>query len=112
MNGGMRKHCFLLPEYVEHISGDDAAIEALCQQFRMIFDRLGRMHAVHGDFKATNWIVGRDGVLHLFDLDAFSCGLSLEAFKRWHKKDVERLLANWDADAPIRKALSKMQIAS
>lgn len=102
----------LLPEYVKGIENDPDAIMRLCQQFSVVFDRLERMRGVHGDFKATNWIVGNDGVLRLFDLDAFCFGLSAETYNRGHQKDMDRLLANWETDSPIRVALSKMQIAS
>ncbi|MGJ8653972.1 MAG: hypothetical protein ACSHX8_11920 [Opitutaceae bacterium] len=102
----------LLPEYLEKVDGDADAIENVCLQLRSICERLERMRGVHGDFKATNWIVGSDGNLHLFDLDVFRFGLSPEAFERGHKKDLERLLENWESSAPIRQALSKMQIAS
>ena len=89
----------ILPDYVESCGADLAQIEAVAEAFAQIWSALGRLRAAHGDLKATNLIVGKDGRLHLFDLDAFRFGLKASAFERGRAKDLRRFMQNW-ADRP------------
>jgi tRNA A-37 threonylcarbamoyl transferase component Bud32 len=89
----------LLPDYVESCGGDLARIDAVAADFAQIWASLARLRAAHGDLKATNLIVGEDGRLYLFDLDAFRFGLGARAFERGRAKDLKRFMKNW-ADRP------------
>ena len=89
----------LLPDYVESCAQDTARIEAVADAFAQMWESLGRLRAVHGDLKATNLIVGPEGRLSLFDLDAFRFGLKASAFERGREKDLKRFMKNW-ADRP------------
>jgi aminoglycoside phosphotransferase (APT) family kinase protein len=85
----------LLPDYVKSCEGDLARVEAMADDFAQIWASLGRLRAAHGDLKATNLIVGTEGRLHLFDLDAFRFGLGTRAFERGRAKDLKRFMKNW-----------------
>jgi len=85
----------VLPDYVDSCGDDLERIEAVAEEFALLWAALGRLRAAHGDLKATNLIVGEDGRLHLFDLDAFRFGLGARAFKRGRTKDLKRFMKNW-----------------
>ncbi|CAA6692805.1 MULTISPECIES: lipopolysaccharide kinase InaA family protein [unclassified Lentimonas] len=89
----------LLPDYIEACGTALARIEAVADAFAQIWESLGRLRAAHGDLKATNLIVGSDGRLYLFDLDAFRFGLKPAAFERGREKDLRRFMKNW-SDQP------------
>jgi tRNA A-37 threonylcarbamoyl transferase component Bud32 len=89
----------LLPAYIESCGSDLARVEAVASEFAQIWELLGRIRAAHGDLKATNLIVGRDGQLHLIDLDAFRFGLKGSAYEHGRTKDLHRFMKNW-ADRP------------
>jgi hypothetical protein len=54
--------------------------------------------------KATNWIVGNDGQLYLFDLDAFRFGLRGLAYARGRQRDWKRFMRNWKRLPSVAKA--------
>ena len=99
----------LLPDYVESCGADLAQIEAVADAFTQIWESLGRLRAAHGDLKATNLIVGPDGRVHLFDLDAFRFGLKASAFECGRAKDLRRFMQNW-ADRPELSELFKAKL--
>jgi tRNA A-37 threonylcarbamoyl transferase component Bud32 len=86
----------LLTDYVERCAGDADRIAAVAMAFAQLWGSLGRLRAAHGDLKATNLIVGDDGRLYLFDLDAFRFGLGATAFKRGRQRDWNRFFKNWN----------------
>ncbi|MDG1668057.1 MAG: lipopolysaccharide kinase InaA family protein [Opitutae bacterium] len=85
----------LLPKYIEACGTDASRIETVADGFVQLWESLGRLRAAHGDLKATNLIVGTDGRLYLFDLDAFRFGLKSAAFERGRQKDLRRFMKNW-----------------
>ncbi len=85
----------ILPDYVESCGADLAKIGAVAEGFAQIWSALGRLRAAHGDLKATNLIVGPDGQVHLFDLDAFRFGLKASVFECGRAKDLRRFMQNW-----------------
>lgn len=91
----------LLPDYIESCGQDLARIEAVADEFVQIWESLGRLRAAHGDLKATNLIVGRDGRLHVFDLDAFRFGLKDSAFELGRAKDQKRFMRNWEGRSEL-----------
>lgn len=60
-----------------------------------LFRALGDAGLVHGDTKASNFLVRDDGV-HLIDLDAMRRGSQARS------RDVSRFLANWDDQPDVR----------
>jgi tRNA A-37 threonylcarbamoyl transferase component Bud32 len=87
----------LLPDYVEQHAENAERMKALVEKVGRIWDLLGQIRAVHGDLKATNWMVDEAGQVFLFDLDSFCCGLTQAAFRRGRNKDMRRFLKNWAA---------------
>ena len=85
----------LLTDYVENCDGDRERLRLVAIEFAQLWASLGRLRAAHGDLKATNLIVGPDGRLYLFDLDAFRFGLPDAAFKRGRRRDWNRFFKNW-----------------
>ncbi|HBM86625.1 MAG TPA: hypothetical protein DD423_07605, partial [Opitutae bacterium] len=85
----------LLTDYVENCDGDRERLRLVAIEFAQLWVSLGRLRAAHGDLKATNLIVGPDGRLYLFDLDAFRFGLPDAAFKRGRRRDWNRFFKNW-----------------
>ena len=81
----------------------------MADAFTQIWESLGRLRAAHGDLKATNLIVGPDGRVHLFDLDAFRFGLKASAFECGRAKDLRRFMQNW-ADRPELSELFKAKL--
>jgi len=101
---GLRERCYLLMEAIpgqlldEYVAGhrdDPAKLAAVASDFARIWSALGRMRAAHGDFKATNFIVGASGQLYLFDLDAFAFNLPVSVYRRRRDKDWKRFMKNW-----------------
>ena len=89
----------LLPDYIEACGTEQSRVERVADAFAQIWESLGRLRAAHGDMKATNLMVGSDGRLYLFDLDAFRFGLKPAAFERGRQKDLRRFMQNW-SDQP------------
>ncbi|HKK19046.1 MAG TPA: lipopolysaccharide kinase InaA family protein [Opitutales bacterium] len=97
----------LLPDYVARISEDPAKLSDLVEAVGCVWDRLGRLRAVHGDLKASNWMVNQEGTVFLFDLDSFRFALSEMAFRRGRKKDLRRFLKNWPSAPEIADAFRR-----
>ena len=69
-----------------------------------LFASLGRAGLIHGDAKATNFIVHR-GDLHLIDLDAMR-PLDGRTHARLFAKDIARFLENWDEHPDAKQAFA------
>lgn len=67
------------------------------------FDRLANAGLVHGDYKATNFVIGEHGPL-LLDLDALYRPGTAAAFRDGLRRDLRRFLRNWQ-DQPSVLAL-------
>jgi aminoglycoside phosphotransferase len=72
------------------------------QQIGRIFDLLNSYHIVHGDLKATNWMIDGEEVVSLIDLDAMKQVQCRSRFIKMHKKDKERFLRNWKATSHLQ----------
>lgn len=94
----------LLTDYLDSCAGDQARVQAIAREFARMWRLLGRLGASHGDMKATNWIVGNDGQLYLFDLDAFRFGLRGLAYARGRQRDWKRFMRNWKRLPSVAKA--------
>ena len=97
----------LLSEYVARFRGKDLLMKSLVMEVGRIWDSLARLRAVHGDLKATNWIVSSAGEVHLFDLDSLSIGLSNRAYLAGRRSDMQRFLKNWASDPQLEEAFRK-----
>jgi tRNA A-37 threonylcarbamoyl transferase component Bud32 len=97
----------LLSEYVARFRGDALLMKSLVLEVGHVWDSLARLRAVHGDLKATNWIVSSTGELHLFDLDSLSIGLSSRAYLAGRRSDMQRFLKNWASDPQLAEAFRK-----
>jgi tRNA A-37 threonylcarbamoyl transferase component Bud32 len=97
----------LLSEYVARFRGEDLLMKSLVMEVGRIWDSLARLRAVHGDLKATNWIVSSAGEVHLFDLDSLSIGLSNRAYLAGRRSDMQRFLKNWVSDPQLEEAFRK-----
>jgi tRNA A-37 threonylcarbamoyl transferase component Bud32 len=93
----------LLTDYVDAHAGDAERLEAVAVAFARLWASLGRLCAAHGDLKATNLIVGEDGVLYLFDLDAFRFGLRGAALERGRTRDWNRFFKNWKENPGVER---------
>ena len=79
----------------------------LAAQIGALFARLAALRIVHGDTKATNFLVA-GGRVQLIDLDAMKVYTNSVAFARAWRRDTRRFLANWRDDPEI---LEPMQAA-
>ena len=97
----------LLSEYVARFREDDLLMKSLVMEVGRVWDSLARLRAVHGDLKATNWIVSSTGEVHLFDLDSLSIGLSNRTYLAGRRSDMQRFLKNWASDPQLAEAFRK-----
>jgi hypothetical protein len=79
---------------LEAVIGQDALSPQLVEQVVAVFRGLNQTGLVHGDTKASNFLVAADG-LRLIDLDGMRPGRDL-------RKDVRRFLANWEQAPEVR----------
>ncbi|MEM1229746.1 MAG: lipopolysaccharide kinase InaA family protein [Pseudomonadota bacterium] len=73
---------------------DAPLTEALLDQITELFGALAAARLVHGDCKATNWLL-HDAQLYLIDLD------SLRSARSGYARDRARFCANWPAESEI-----------
>ena len=99
----------LMTDYVDACAGDMQRLRGIAMEFAQLWASLGRLRAAHGDLKATNLIVGNDGRLHLFDLDAFRFGLRGAELKRGRARDWNRFFKNWQ-EHPEWAAMLKQEV--
>ena len=96
----------LLPDYIERYQRDVERMRVLVERVGSIWDALGRLRAVHGDMKATNWIVDASGKVYLFDLDSLRFGLSGRRYRSGRQQDMERFLQNWTSHGTLANAFA------
>lgn len=105
--GIFRREAFFLCEY---LPGEDAlqflkrepvssvAWEHALSQFKILFATLRDYNIVHGDMKATNFLV-MERSLAVLDLDGMHQELDAGRFARARKKDLQRFAKNWEDDS-------------
>jgi tRNA A-37 threonylcarbamoyl transferase component Bud32 len=101
--GALRRTAWLVTEWVE---GEPAAEYFVggagsrkpdtraAQQLVAIIGRLGREGILHGDLKATNFLIGPRGPM-LIDLDAMRTRNSGRDWRLGRKRDLDRFRQNW-----------------
>lgn len=87
----------LLNEYVAQNLEDREKLAAVARRFSTILRTMHRLRAVHGDMKATNFVVGADGGISVIDLDAFRFFVWPGMYARQRRRDLRRFMANWAA---------------
>ena len=102
--GPLRSRAYFVTEYVDGIDAYDLFRsdgtmendrEGLLEQFGELLQLLADASISHGDFKATNFIVAREG-LFLTDLDGMREHRSRSQFRPVFRRDCERLMKNWE----------------
>ncbi len=101
--GPLRRQAYYMTALVEgpdvlQFVGDEPINSARWQQtlarFRDLLQTMREHHVVHGDMKATNFVV-TDDALVVLDLDATREVRNRRAFRHYFNRDIRRWLANW-----------------
>tara|TARA_R100001377_G_scaffold50258_3_gene29229 strand:+ start:462 stop:1955 length:1494 start_codon:yes stop_codon:yes gene_type:complete len=116
--GSLRREAYFLCEY---LSGEDAlhllkkepinspAWERALSQFKALFATLRDYNIVHGDMKATNFLVSDKG-LAVLDLDGMYQELDTGRFAKARAQDLQRFAKNWEDD-PARAQMVQTMLA-
>jgi len=80
--------------------------QLIAQQVITIFNQLREAQIIHGDTKASNWLVHNDKV-YLLDLDGMTYYKTPVFFMRARQKELSRFLKNWN-DEKIRHLFSDL----
>jgi len=80
-------------------------------QFVMLRHELDAIKAVHGDMKASNFILDDSGGLQLIDLDSLVFHVPNQHYEREKAKDLARFLRNWQ-DCPELLELFRSELAA
>jgi tRNA A-37 threonylcarbamoyl transferase component Bud32 len=78
-------------------------------QLENIFKIFKKYHISHGDFKATNFLIEKNGTIQLIDLDAMREHRNKGKFQRHFAKDKRRFIANWE-NSDIQAAITSISI--
>jgi len=104
--GPLRRQAYFVTEWVggadalQYLSGvplNLAVWKPVLVLFRRFFANMQRHALVHGDCKATNFIVDADE-LFVLDLDGMRQERSKRRFSRYFQRDLQRFRANWRHD--------------
>jgi tRNA A-37 threonylcarbamoyl transferase component Bud32 len=79
----------------------------LMVRFSLMFGYFRDYRIVHGDCKATNFIVA-DGKIYVIDLDAMRREPDDRRFLKYHARDLKRFAANWRGDKQASELLNKL----
>jgi tRNA A-37 threonylcarbamoyl transferase component Bud32 len=71
-----------------------------------VLERVAAAGLVHGDYKASNFMITDEGPV-LLDLDAMHQPGSARAFRRGLQKDLQRFLQNWQGNAEVEKMFAE-----
>ena len=89
-----------LADWLRRHREDRTALHDMAAQIGALFARLAALRIVHGDTKATNFLVA-GGRVQTIDLDAMKVYRDPAMFARAWRRDVQRFLANWRDDPEI-----------
>lgn len=106
--GPLRRQAYYVSEYVpgqdvstmlHNAQPDSGHWQLVMRMFADLFRRLRQHRLIHGDLKATNFIVTEPWTeqarLVVLDLDATRLELSDARFMKYHQRDLKRFNANW-----------------
>ncbi|MED5510012.1 MAG: lipopolysaccharide kinase InaA family protein [Pseudomonadota bacterium] len=109
--GPLRKQAYLITDYVEgatelsalyhHVPPTDHQL----RQLRHLFRLMREYRLTHGDMKASNLLLTKQGKINLIDLDAMAEHRHQWSFRRALVRDQKRFLKNWDK-TPLQSRLS------
>jgi len=85
------------------------AWERALHQFKALFATLRDYNIVHGDMKATNFLVSDKG-LAVLDLDGMYQELDTGRFAKARARDLQRFAKNWEDD-PARAQMVQTMLA-
>lgn len=86
---------------------NDELLASISDQLIHFLIAFRSMRVVHGDLKATNFIV-QEGKLYLIDLDGMKCCCSAKEFQIGFRDDLKRFLENWVDDLRIQNHFIKL----
>jgi RIO-like serine/threonine protein kinase len=107
--GPMFGAAWLVMELAEGVRLDRADPLEHVDAIVTLFGQLARAGLVHGDTKASNFVVTPRGLV-LLDLDAMRSPRSRTMRRRGQRQDVERFLANWPARSPLGEAFERARL--
>jgi tRNA A-37 threonylcarbamoyl transferase component Bud32 len=114
--GPLRKEAYFLSM---HAAGDDAlqflgtvpvdspALDRVLGWFQELFILMQRYQIVHGDMKASNFLVGGTGLIVL-DLDGMHQEFDPRRFAVAHGKDLQRFAKNWQSNTALTAKVQAM----
>lgn len=102
-------------KWLEHEPGASAQWSLVMNLFEKLFVRLREHRIVHGDMKATNFLIyqqpGGGVALQVVDLDACRPEFDRARFRKYFSRDLRRFYANWrhhDAAGKVSQVITKM----
>lgn len=84
----------VLDQYLPEVR-DNEEIAYIIKQLAELLRVFACMRIVHGDMKASNFVY-QNGRVYVLDLDATKFCQTKKQFAKRHKKDIDRLLKNWE----------------
>ena len=118
--GVVRGTAYLITEYIEGVD----ALECLrntkkpneeLEAMAKILHDLSQSKITHGDLKATNFLMAKDGPV-IIDLDAMREHKTQASFHRAFSKDLDRFMQNWKDQPEVASLfeglLSQVKVAS
>jgi len=112
--GPLRRTAYFVYEYVDGIeahtffkgkNGNDC--EEIVRELVELLGRLYKNRILHGDTKASNFIVTNQGI-YVVDLDAMKVRANRAIFRLKQRKEVARFLKNWNGNDPVRLFIKRL----
>ncbi len=109
--GPLRSKAYFISEYIEAINlshllrpgkVEENNLKDLIEQFVEMLQLFADASLSHGDFKATNFLVGA-GQISITDLDAMREHHFRWLYRRAFRKDCKRLMKNWKGLPEVEK---------
>jgi tRNA A-37 threonylcarbamoyl transferase component Bud32 len=113
--GLLRRRAFFVAEYIPGESISDAIEKSKDNPKQLmhyanclihLLQHFYQLRISHGDLKSTNLVL-YDDHLHVLDLDGMHKHQFLYFFKRAFRKDVKRLIKNWQQNVTFSELLTK-----
>jgi hypothetical protein len=102
-------------KWLEHEPEPSAQWGVVMNLFEKLFVRLRENRIVHGDMKATNFLIcqqpGAGVALQVVDLDACRPEFDRARFRKYFSRDLRRFYANWrhhEAAGKVSQVITKM----
>lgn len=114
--GPLRRAAYFVTELVEGqdvqqlLSQHPAQSAVWSQALGLFGELLGQFRdyrIVHGDCKATNFIMAKDGI-YVLDLDAMRREPGERRFRQYHERDLRRFKANWQDNKPASELVGEL----